>query len=230
MTKAYLCKVIDFLDIHTHKNIEQVGITSVQSLSLTEDIFLAMPKKKLISVGLHPWYAKLDQLAIQMKYLCVLAKQTNVKFIGESGLDKLKGEPLANQILILKQQVKLAEDLKKPLIIHCVKAFDELIALKNELNIKVPIIIHGFNKSEDLGAQLLAKGFLLSFGNAVLDKTSSVAKLVRNANNFFLETDDSESSIEEIYHAVAGIKKCTINELKARIFANWEKLNLTQTP
>lgn len=218
--------MIDFLDIHTHKNTENTGTTSIQSLSLTNDIFLAMPKKKLISIGLHPWYAKLDQLELQMKYLRVLAKQSNVKFIGECGLDKLKGEPLVNQIVILKQQIELAEELNKPLILHCVKAFDELIALKKELDIKVPIIIHGFNKNEELGEKLLAKGFLLSFGKAVLNRKSSAAKLIQKTDNFFLETDDSGNSIEEIYHAVAELKKCTINELKARIFADWEKLNL----
>jgi TatD DNase family protein len=218
--------VIDFLDIHTHKSTEKPGITSVQSLSLTNDIFLAMPKKKLISIGLHPWYAKLDQLELEMKYLRVLAKQSNVKFIGECGLDKLKGEPLVNQIVILKKQIELAEELNKPLILHCVKAFDELIALKKELNIKVPIIIHGFNKNKELGEQLLAKGFWLSFGEAVLNKKSSLVKLIQKTDNFFLETDDSGNSIEEIYHAVAYLKKCTINELKARIFANFKKLNL----
>lgn len=218
--------MIDFLDIHTHKSTEKPGITSVQSLSLTNDIFLAMPKKKLISIGLHPWYAKLDQLELEMKYLRVLAKQSNVKFIGECGLDKLKGESLFNQILILKKQIALAEELNKPLILHCVKAFDELIALKKELNIKVPIIIHGFNKNEELGEQLLAKGFWLSFGEAVLNKKSSLVKLIQKTDNFFLETDDSGNSIEEIYHAVAYLKKCTINELKARIFANFKKLNL----
>lgn len=226
MTKAYLCKVIDYLDIHTHKIIENIGTTSVQSLSLTDDVFLSIPPKKLISIGLHPWYAKSEQLAVQMKYLKVLAKQPNVKLIGECGLDKLKGEPLANQILILKQQIELAEELNKPIIIHCVKAFGELIALKKELNIKVPMIIHGFNKNEELGEQLIDKGFLLSFGSAVLDKNSGAAKLIEKTNYFFLETDDSENSIEEIYHAVAEIKKCTITELKARIFADWEKLNL----
>ena len=218
--------MIDFLDIHTHKSTEKPGITSVQSLSLTNDIFLAMPKKKLISIGLHPWYAKLDQLELQMKYLRVLAKQSNVKFIGECGLDKLKGESLVNQIVILKKQIELAEELNKPLILHCVKAFDELIALKKELNIKVPIIIHGFNKNEELGEQLLAKGFWLSFGEAVLNKKSSLVKLIQKTDKFFLETDDSGNSIEEIYHAVAYLKKCTINELKARIFANFKKLNL----
>lgn len=217
---------MDFLDIHTHQTAQHLGTLSIQSLSLTKDIFLAMPKKKAISIGLHPWYATLDKLELQMKYLTVLAKQDNVKLIGECGLDKLKGEPLDHQLLILIQQIKLAEELQKPLIVHCVKAFDELIALKQRLKVKVPMVIHGFNKNEELGRQLLAKGFLLSFGATVLKESSNLAKLIENTDNFFLETDDSELSIGEIYSAVAEIKKCSVDELKAIIFANWKKLNL----
>jgi len=221
---------MDYLDIHTHQIAQQIGTISIQSLSLTKDIFLAMPKKKPISIGLHPWHATLDKLELQMKYLMVLAKQDNVKLIGECGLDKLKGEPLNHQILILTQQIKLAEELRKPVILHCVKAFDELLQLKNRLEVKVPMIIHGFNKNAALGSQLIAKGFLLSFGATVLKESSNLAKLIENTDNFFLETDDAEINISEIYSAVAEIKKCSVDELKALIFANWEKLNLTANP
>jgi len=218
---------MDFLDIHTHKAAQQKGVESIQSLSLTSDIFLAMPKTRPISIGLHPWYARLDNLEIQLKYLSVLAKQANVKLIGECGLDKLKGESLENQILILMRQITLAEQLNKPLILHCVKAFSELIELKERLKVKVPMIIHGFNKNEELGKQLMAKGFILSFGAAILKQDSGAAKLIQQRENFFLETDDYEISIEEIYQAAANLKKCSVDELKARIFENWDKLNLT---
>lgn len=218
--------MINFLDIHTHRSAQLLGTSNIQSLSLTNDIFLAMPKKKPISIGLHPWHATLDKLELQLKYLAVLAKQPNVKLIGECGLDRLRGEPIENQRVILERQVKLAEDLNKPIILHCVKAYDELIALKQRLKVSVPMVIHGFAKNEIIGQQLISKGFLLSFGAAVLKQSSSVAKLIENTDNFFLETDDSEISIETIYHAVAEIKKCSVGELKARIFANWEKLGL----
>ena len=217
--------MVSFLNIHTHKASQLPGTVSIQSLSLTDDIFLAMPKSKAISIGLHPWYAKFENLDIQMKYLTVLAAQENVKLIGECGLDKLRGDSLPNQLNILKRQVELAEKLNKPLILHCVKAFDELIALKKELKIKVPMIIHGFNKNEELGLQLINQGFWLSFGIAVLNENSSLLNLIQKTDHFFLETDDSEASIEEIYQAVAAIKKCRITELKARIFADWGKLN-----
>ena len=218
--------VIDFLDVHTHKTAMQSGITSIQSLTFTEDVFLAMPKKKPISIGLHPWHATIDKLEMQMKYLTVLAKQTNVKLIGECGLDRLRGEKLENQLAIFAQQILLAEDLKKPLILHCVKCFSELIEIKEKLKVKVPMIIHGFNKNEELGKQLVAKGFYLSFGAAVLKENSGATKLIEKLDNFYLETDDSERTIEDIYHAVAEIKKCSVDELKATIFANWKKLNL----
>lgn len=207
-----------------------MGVLSIQSLSLTSDIFFAMPKKKPISLGLHPWYATIDKLELQMKYLTVLARQDNVKMIGECGLDKLKGENIDNQLLILERQITLSEELKKPLILHCARAFDELIAMKEKLKVNVPMIIHGFNKNEKLGAQMVAKGFYLSFGAAVLKENSGAAKLISELDEFLLETDDSEITIEEIYHAVAEIKKCSIDELKAFIFANWKKLNLNPNP
>ena len=216
---------MDFLDIHTHKASLETGITSIQSLSLTNDIFLEIPKKKPISIGLHPWYAILGELEIQMEHMSIIAMQTNVKLIGECGLDKLRGESMENQMVILEAQIHLAEKLEKPLILHCVKAFDELIAIKNRLNVKVPMIIHGFNKNEALGKQLLDNGFYLSFGSTVIKSNSSLTNLIKQLDFFFLETDDSTNSIEEIYQAVAEIRKCSVDELKVRIFANWKKLN-----
>lgn len=221
---------MDFLDLHTHKTAIKSGEITIQSLSLTDDIFLAMPKKKPISIGLHPWYASIKKLELHIKYLTVLAKQDNVKMIGECGLDKIKGESLENQLIILAKQIALAEQLNKPLILHCVKSFAELIAIKEQLKVKVPMIMHGFNKNETLGRQLLDKGFFLSFGAAILKENSAAAKLIKELDFFFLETDDSQTSIEEVYHAAAKIKNISIDELKQVIFANWEKLNLTTKP
>lgn len=217
---------MDFLDLHTHKTSTKLGEITIQSLSLTNDIFLAMPKKKPISIGLHPWFANIEKLNLQMKYLNVLAKQDNVKMIGECGLDKLKGENLQNQIIILAQQIVLAEQLNKPLILHCVKSFAELITVKEKLKVKVPMIIHGFNKNEILGRQLLDKGFFLSFGAAIFNEKSSAAKLIKELDFFFLETDDTQISIEEVYHAVAKIKNISVDALKQLIFDNWKKFNL----
>lgn len=216
-----------FLDIHTHKSKQEKDVIAIQSLSLTESTFLAMPKTKPISIGVHPWYGKLDELEKNMKYLNVLARQANVKLIGECGLDKLKGEPIRNQLQILEAQILLAEELRKPVILHCVKAFDELIALKKRLQPSIPMLIHGFNKKQEMAQQLVNQGFYLSFGAAVL-KSEEVALVIEKIDApFFLETDEAEVDIETIYTRVAEIKKITLDELKDVIFANWKKLGLS---
>ncbi len=215
-----------FLNIHTHQTKQEPGVVAIQSLSLSESTFLAMPKTKLISIGIHPWYGKLTELAKSMNYLKVLAKQDNVKLIGECGLDKLRGEPITNQIQLLEAQLHLAEDLKKPVIIHCVRAFDELIALKKKINPSVPLIIHGFAKKKELALQLINQGFYLSFGAEVLTSEGLVNTLTQLDAPFFLETDDAQTDIEVIYAKVAELKKITVDELKDVIFANWKNIGL----
>lgn len=218
--------MVGFLDIHTHKPIREQGVVAIQSLSLTESTFLAMPKTKPISIGIHPWYGKLEELPKNMKYLNVLARQGNVKLIGECGLDKLKGEAIDSQLQMLETQIALAEELQKPLILHCVKAFDELIALKKRLQPGVPMIIHGFNKKQEMAQQLVNQGFYLSFGAAVLKSEEVALALEETDAPFFLETDEGEVDIKEIYTKVAEIKKITVDQLKDIIFANWKKLGL----
>lgn len=215
-----------FLDIHTHQTKQRQGVVAIQSISLTESTFLAMPKTKPISIGIHPWYGKLEELEKNMKYLNVLARQENVKMIGECGLDKLKGEAMKSQLKILETQISLAEELQKPVILHCVKAFDELIAVKKRLQPTVPMIIHGFNKKLEMAQQLVNQGFYLSFGTAVL-QSEAVASALENIDTaFFLETDEAEVDVKEIYTKVAEIKKISLDELKDFIFANWKKLGL----
>ncbi len=215
-----------FLNLHTHQTKQAMGVVAIQSISLSESTFLAMPKTKPISIGIHPWYGKLAELSTYMKYLTVLAKQDNVKLIGECGLDKLQSEPMASQIQLLEAQMDLAEQLKKPLILHCVKAFDELIALKKKMNPSVPLIIHGFAKKKELAVQLINQGFYLSFGAAVLTSEALAATLQQLDAPFFLETDDAQIDIEAIYTKVAELKKITVDELKDVIFANWKNIGL----
>lgn len=187
---------------------------------------LTIPAAQERSVGLHPWYATMSNLEADYLRLEEIAQSTAVKLIGECGLDRLRGESLENQLIILKRQLNLAEALSKPVILHCVKYFDELMAVQAAMKLKVPLIIHGFNKHQELGRQLLSKGFNLSFGRALLNPGSGAAALLPALDLFFLETDDADVDIQEIYQAAANLKKCTVEELKALIFANWKKIKL----
>ena len=217
---------MQFLDIHTHQEGEQSGVRSILSLSLTGDQAIALSENQDISVGLHPWFATLQYLDRDFFRLSEIARSQQVKLIGECGLDRLKGESLENQLVILKKQLCLAAEINKPVILHCVKCFDELMAVKKEMNLDIPYILHGFNKHEKLGRQLLNKGFFLSFGKAILNADSGAAAMLKEIDVFFLETDDADCNIAEIYEAAANLKNCSVNELKALIFANWKKIML----
>lgn len=216
---------MQFLDIHTHQQKRHAEVQSILSLSLTEGIN-TLPEDQELSIGLHPWFATLEHLETDFIKLRELATQQQVKMIGECGLDRLRGESLENQLLILKKQLYLADELQKPVILHCVKYFAELMALQQQIRVKVPLIVHGFNKKEELGRQLMNKGFYLSFGEAILNSKSGAAALIKETAIFFLETDEAEYSIQEIYQAAANLKNCSVEEMKALIFASWKKIML----
>lgn len=215
-----------FIDIHTHKFSQNEEVIAVKSISLGHDDLTNLHQNQPLAVGLHPWYAQLENLQYQLANLTKIAKEDKVWFIGECGLDSLRGEKMNNQLEVLEAQILLAQNLQKPLIIHCVKAFDELVALKKKLNVTIPMVVHGFNKSEQLGKQLLHLGFHLSFGKAILNPNSSAAKLLTHIPHFFLETDDADVEIEEIYAAAANLKKCSMDQLKACIFADCKNLKI----
>lgn len=217
---------MQFLDIHTHQRTTDAGVRSILSLSLTGDVQVELPEGEEFSVGLHPWFATLDTLEKDYFKLAEAAKLAPVKMIGECGLDRMKGQSLENQLIILRKQLELADEIHKPVIIHCVRCFAELMVLQKEMKVRTPLIVHGFNKNEELGRQLLAKGFYLSFGKAVMNADSGAAALLKCTDVFFLETDDAACSIGEIYQAAANLKNCTVEALKALIFANWKKVNL----
>ncbi|WEK19198.1 MAG: TatD family hydrolase [Candidatus Pedobacter colombiensis] len=218
---------MQFLDIHTHQEGKDAGVRQILSVSLTGDTRITFPEDQELSLGLHPWFATMEHLEHDYLKLAEAATGMQVKLIGECGLDRLRGESLDNQLIILRKQLRLANALHKPVILHCVRCFGELIALQKEMKVSVPLIVHGFNKHEELGRQLLDNGFYLSFGKAILNPDSGAAALLKHTDMFFLETDDSDYHIREIYQAAANLKNCTVEEMKALIFANWKKIKFT---
>ena len=129
------------------------------------------------------------------------------------------------QTTVFLKQIVLAEKYQKPIVLHLVAAFDELIAIKKELNIVVPMIVHGFSKNEQIAKQLLDKGFYLSFGKYLLrnPELKEVFQAVPN-DRFFLETDTVDETIEEVYALAATYKGMTLDALQKQIAVNFESV------
>lgn len=209
-----------FINIHTHLQLYDAGI-EVVNLSVKED---NLPN--MYSYGIHPWY--IDRMTSDDE-LIKLERKANEKrciAVGECGLDKLSKVDFELQEHVFKQQIAIANKVKKPLIIHCVKAFNELLNCLNLSDNQVPVIIHGFNNNENIARVLKDQGCYFSFGKALMGYETNATKIIKNIGrkNFFLETDDADVSIKYIYRKAAEILGIDEEILKMQIQSNFETI------
>ncbi len=178
-------------NIHTHKARNSL---QVQNL-FPED---TPPQQGVFSVGIHPCYIVGDGTE-QWEKVLEHATHPLCVAIGECGLDKRASAPLSLQEKVFRWHISLAQQLHKPLIIHCVRSYGEIIRLRKETGATGMWILHGFRKSEALAHQLLGVGIKLSFGTALLHDTrlQHLAKILPR-EDYFLETDEDPTPIEEV--------------------------------
>ena len=189
---------MQYINIHTHHQ-PQADELAIQNLYKD---FEQTKSKGFYSIGLHPWYITADWKN-EFEQLKHYASHQHVKAIGECGLDKLADTDLELQQEVFVQQIQLANQINKPLLIHCVKAYDEvLLQLKQA---QVPAVFHGFNKSKELALQIIKAGHYLSFGKALLQPQMQEVLRIVPKERFFLETDDASVSIEMLFKTAAAI-------------------------
>ena len=200
-------------------NIHTYHITPQEPCLLNADASTLQPSypaQVALSVGLHPWHVS-DDWQEAFAPVCAAAERTDVWAIGECGFDKLKaGASLAVQVEAFRAHIALAERVQKPMVIHCVKAFDELLALRKETEeaakrvgrLPQPWVVHGFRGKPEQAKQLMTKGMLLSFGHQYNVETlrkvfAEYFQLSTITSPFYLETDDLHLSVRQIYEQVA---------------------------
>lgn len=211
-----------FIDIHTHYKAEAPDRMALLQIPIGESI----PDNGIFSCGIHPWdTARFSETDLENLFSLLsrsVSDNHNSLFaIGECGLDKLRGAALPVQQFWFKRQVLLSEQTRKPLIIHCVKAWSELITVHNELKPTMPWIIHGFRGKPELAKQLLSKtNIFLSFGI----KFNTETMLSTPLSKFFLETDDILYDISQLYYSVANERNISIDELISQIECNFASL------
>lgn len=208
-------------NLHTHKVTQDADTVALVN-QYPWEFDAAIP---LYSIGIHPWYINEERLESDLKLIEDKLALKECLALGECGLDKRIEVPMALQLEVFEKQIDLAEKYQKPLVLHLVAAFDELLAIKKQKNISVPIIIHGFSKNKQVAQQLLEAGFYLSFGKYLLRNPELKAVFLSIPNDrFFLETDTIEESLNEVYALAADYKMMSIAEMKSTIAANWNRV------
>ncbi|MRT93556.1 TatD family hydrolase [Ancylomarina sp. 16SWW S1-10-2] len=211
-----------FINIHTHHSIHIDGTLSILNC-FPEQIKIGNNNERGISIGLHPWHVNKDNASSMIDLIKTVASEKNVLAIGEIGLDRTIDMPLDIQEKYFIEQIEIAENLNKPLIIHCVKYFSELLSIKKRVKGSTPWLIHGFRKNRKIASMLLEQNCYLSFGEALLfDKNNQNLFIEMPLDKIFLETDDSENTISEVYNKAAHIKGLQLEVLKAKLFDNYK--------
>lgn len=205
-----------YQDIHTHSR----GVSHKWEIRNLHKLFEEVQNGGYYSIGLHPWYINENTFVETMADLEKWSRFQSVLAIGECGLDKVCTTDFSLQEKAFIAQILLANKINKPIIVHCVRAYQEVMQLLQQHNNRVPVIFHGFNKNKEVADQLIKKGYYLSFGKII--EQASTQELVASLplQQIFFETDDATIGIEEIFAIAAAALKIDTFSLSLQIKKN----------
>ncbi len=214
-----------FVDIHTHcfskdENLEIINVFAAEEVP-------NLSESKFYSVGLHPWHlqskAKNDELFF---HLTDLLNDNKCLAVGECGIDKLCKKELPEQVRVFKKQIELAESVQKPVIIHCVKAYNELYEIRKSTQCVSPFILHGYTGNIHTTQQLFSRNTYFSFGKILFNNRAKAIESFKMLplEHIFLETDDDDITIEQVYKQAALLKNMELEAMKKSIEYNFYKI------
>jgi TatD DNase family protein len=214
-----------FVDIHTHVDNQSV-IKIVNGDS----------EKILKTWGVHPWdvtnttdchFERNEVKSRNHRYLNDSEIFNDALFaIGEVGLDKVHKETFEKQIEVFEEMIRLSESYRKPVIVHCVRAYSEIIEVRKKMRATMPWVIHGFNSSVETMRQLLRYDMYISLGEVLYRNENQAVKILNYIpiERLFLETDVSGRDIRDVYAKAATLMGCEVEFLENKIFENYGRL------
>lgn len=213
----------DYIDIHVHDGQPARGVFILESLMAHEEKLPSDKPGVAYTFGIHPWFLNEDN---HDEHILSVEKIVRIPFIiavGEAGFDRLRGPSAELQRRTFEEQVMISEEIKKPVIIHCVRGWDELLSVQKRLRPKMPWLVHGFRGNTELASQLLSKGMYLSFWFEFVLRPDSAGLLqTLPLDRIFLETDGAEVDIRQIYNKVAIDLALSVDVLKTKIYDNYK--------
>lgn len=192
------------------------------------------------AVGIHPEHA--DELTEEtLKELEELAKNPKVKAIGEIGLDYYWDENPSKDVQkeAFRKQMKLAEKLELPVVIHDREAHQDTLEIIKEFP-KVIGVVHCFSGSVEFAKECVKLGYYIGITGVVTFKNAR--KLIEVCENISLdrllvETDcpymapvpfrgkrNQSSYIEYMVEKLSEIKEIKAEDLNRVLLNNTERL------
>lgn len=206
-----------YINVHSHQTETVAGILTIQNLYKN---FPSITAGGYFSVGLHPWFLNDETWMDEFDEMKKWSSERQVLAIGEAGLDKVCETQMELQQKVFAAHIQWANEIRKPLIVHCVRAHAELMQMLKQYDNKMPVIFHGFTKSKELALQLTAHGYYLSFGKAI--ERTALAEVMKAVpmEQLFLETDKSDVSIQHLYSLAASTFQIQEDSLSLQLYNN----------
>jgi len=204
-----------WIDLHTHQIRQESNVRAILHLNP----FAQVEGSQTFSVGLHPWYLEESNLMKDLDWLEPVIHHPSVLAVGECGLDRLCHVPWDLQMRAFESQWVMAQSVEKPLIIHCVKAQQEILQLLR--GYQGTFVFHGFNRTLRMAEAIIDHGGCISVNGhfLTLPQGSEVA-LKANRQHMFLETDDRQESIQQAYLCLAEIWQESLEVVEAQMEQN----------
>lgn len=163
----------------------------------------------LFSTGIHP---KLIDNTFAQKFQIVkhLASLPNCAAIGECGIDVFSSATVAEQKETFIKHLHLAQQFSKPVIIHCVRAYSEIISALNATRFSLPVVMHSYNGNIQTSQQLIRReNIYFSFSDKCLTPNCSASKSldIIPLERIMIETDNSSSPLKPIISLIAENKR-----------------------
>lgn len=207
------------VDFHIHR-VPSAPVESNQIASYS------LPKRGQIgpeewhSIGLHPWDTqRLDAYKLVERILPNMLENEHCVALGEVGLDKVRGAALNTQLELLEQQLQLAVALGLPIVVHCVRAWSELVGAVRNARFQGNKAVHGFRGSLPVLQLLLQNDWYISIGP---DGRGNLPECIAAipSNRLLLESDASGMDIATIYSMAAAQLNMPLPELQALVYSN----------
>lgn len=218
--------LVPYIDIHTHSKRVETETIIVQNIFPGED-FAVFSGRNFYSVGLHPWHLKSPEENNEMLHMVENALEfDHVCFVGECGLDKKVTTDFNEQMRVFRVHAFIAEEFKRPLVIHCVKAYNEVFELHKKLHPEMPWIMHGYGGNVQITQQLGKRRIFFSFGKNLFDENSKSVESLKYLpmEKIFFETDGFDGEIEQIYERAAILKNVSPDILKIEVWNNFNRI------
>jgi TatD DNase family protein len=190
-----------WFDFHTHQQNKEHSLFNV--VFNNNEV---PPANQFFSVGLHPWFELNDDLFTKLgEYL----KDENCLAVGETGLDRVRNENFDKQKNFLAKHFELALKHQNPIILHCVKAYQDILEMILENKFSLPIIFHDYNGSVQTTERLLKEeNIYFSYGDKLFKEDSKGFQSlpIIPFDRILIETDEIQKTIEEVGQHLAQVR------------------------